>query len=296
MEQLNRIRIVLAALALVLVATPVTAQTQYDVEMRIETALKYPTDRPVVVSVLAQAFEGAKPLREPVTITLQVRNVSSREIVAERELVVSAGEIAYITIGQLNVSDVAYEVTAIGSQGTKTSEEQRQRFRVYPPPQEYEVAWLSGERIRFIPTEEVDLTIREWIDHGLQKEHVRTLQLVGNSKLELDVPQGYRRVLYDVEDAHTWRNYQRARSGETADGLPYEWEFGDVRRVEPYASLWSVEALVLRSIGAGLIGLVFVLSLSNGLARVLEARAHRPLSARRRRRRRAQEELEDERA
>lgn len=270
MERRGMVVATLLLLTVSMVLPAPAAAADGNVQIRLNSYIKYPSDRDITVSVTAQAFEtvgadNVKPLREPVDVLIEVRNSSSRQLIASRDITIQANEETIVRLGRMNVSQVPYEVTAIGTQGEKTSIKVAQLFNVYSPPQRYTAIWLSGKQFRIIPLDEsVNLTITEYVDHGLLHRDVsRSFQLDGNHTMKIEVPQGYRRVIYHVEDEYGWANYERVDDGQAFDGPAYEWEFGDIRRVEPYSTFVSPWTWGMMSIGVAQVVLLLGLVVRN---------------------------------
>ena len=145
--------------------------------LRLEATLDYHSDRPIVVALQTRGHDaGRKPLEAPVKVDPQVRNLTTREVVISRTVIVDAGVQTLITLGQTPIG--SYEVLGIGHQVGSSSRQIIQDLQVCPPPLRYAAAWFAGEHFHVVPIDDpVNLTINEWVDHGTRLELTRTLQL-----------------------------------------------------------------------------------------------------------------------
>jgi len=224
-----------------------------DVEMRLDSAIQYPNDRPITIVVEGMGFLDDKPSRSRVQVDAELRWANGT--IAERQSAnVQPGIRTPITFGTQSTVG-SYFIHATARVGTVSSDPESQRTRVTYAPQEYTAGFLSEGRFLVSPLDEnTNLTVTEYLDTGTGIIEGRTW-VIGNESLDVEVPQGYLAIRYNVIDENGWMNYERANSGLTVHGSPYVWLYGDLTRIEPVASFvrWG-------SIAFGVVGGLLVLT------------------------------------
>jgi len=230
------------------------AQNVEAVEIRLDTAIQYPNDRPINIIIEGMAFASDKPSRSQVEVTAELRWPNST--LAEVQTVsVSPGIRTSITFDSVKSVGVMY-IYATGETNGITSEVQTQRTRITYAPQQYTAGFLEGGRFIVTPLQKhLNLTISEYLDNGNSIVPGRTFFVSGeNSSLNVEAPKGYLAVRYSIQDENGWLNYERAEgTGLTVHGTPYVWIYGDLQRIEPFATLLSPISIVFGVIGSVLI-------------------------------------------
>jgi hypothetical protein len=242
--------LLLALLVVPMFATSATATVQ-DIELRLDSSIQYPNDRPMVVMVEAMAFENDKPSRSQLSITVEIRWPNGT---IAQEMTVSAepGIDTPLTFSRMKEVGV-YFVMGSATAGDLTSDTQVQRTRVTYAPQEYTAGFLDKGRFMLtVLDDESSITVTEYLDNGYSITEGRSFN-VGNGTLDVEVPMGYMAVRYNVIDEHGWMNYERATSGITVHGTPYVWLYGDLTRIEPVASFVSWASIAFGIVGGSLV-------------------------------------------
>jgi hypothetical protein len=220
-----------------------------DVEIRLDTAIQYPNDRSVNIVVEAMAFENDKP------------SLANIDIVAE--LKYPNGTLMHETTDNLQpgmrstivfppIEEVGkYYVYVYGEAGGKRSSTESQTMRITFAPQTYTAGFTDGGRFIVSPTETyVNLTIQEYVDTGIALMPSNTY-FTNGSYVDIDVPDGYLAVRYNIIDENGWQNFERAeKTGLTVHGTPYVWLYGDLKRVEPVSSLVSPASIFVAILGS----------------------------------------------
>tara|TARA_B110000444_G_scaffold197342_1_gene188158 strand:+ start:3312 stop:4235 length:924 start_codon:yes stop_codon:yes gene_type:complete len=229
-----------------------------DVEMRLDTAIQYPNDRPVNIVVEGMAFQNDKPSMSNIDIVAEVR-FANGTLMFEQQSTVSPGIRTSITFPA--IEEVGrYYVYTYGEAGGIRSGTESQTMRITYAPQTYTAGFTDGGRFIVSPLQEyVNLTIQELRDSGNALEPGNTY-FTNGSYLDIDVPDGYLAVRYTISDENGWMNYERADStGLTVHGTPYVWIYGDLSRVEPVSSLVSPAGIIIAIIG----GMMILIGLFN---------------------------------
>ncbi len=220
-----------------------------DVEIRLDTAIQYPNDRSVNIVVEAMAFENDKPSLSKVDIVAQLKYTNGT-LIAETTDNLQPGIRSTIVFPP--IEEVGkYYVFVYGEAGGKRSSTESQAMRITYAPQTYTAGFTDGGRFIVSPTETyVNLTIQEYLDTGIALTPGDTY-FTNGSYLDIDVPEGYLAVRYNIIDENGWQNYERADdTGLTVHGTPYVWLYGDLKRVEPVSSLVSPASIFVAILGS----------------------------------------------
>lgn len=234
---------------LLILLIPNASAVIQDVEIRLDTAIQYPNDRSVNIVVEAMAFENDKP------------SLANIDIVAE--LKYPNGTLMHETTDNLQpgirstivfppIEEVGkYYVYVYGEAGGKRSSTESQTMRITYAPQTYTAGFTDGGRFIVSPTETyVNLTIQEYVDTGIALMPSNTY-FTNGSYVDIDVPDGYLAVRYNIIDENGWQNFERAeKTGLTVHGTPYVWLYGDLKRVEPVSSLVSPASIFVAILGS----------------------------------------------
>ncbi len=237
---------------LIVIFTPTSSAAIQDVQMRLDTAIQYPNDRQVQIVVEALAFENDKPSLSAIDVYAEVR-WQNGTVMYESSVNVQPGIRSTITFPAID--DVGkYYIFCYGEAGGLRSTTESQTMRVTYAPQTYTAGFLSSGDFILTPTQKyVNLTIQEYLDSGISVLPGKTYKTNG-SYLQIDVPEGYLAVRYNVVDENGWMNYERAdETGLTVHGSPYVWIFGDLKRVEPVSSLVGTASILVGILGASMI-------------------------------------------
>jgi hypothetical protein len=227
-----------------------------DVQLRLDTAIQYPNDRQVNIVVEAMAFENDKPSLQNVEITALIKWKNGTTMF-EQSAKVQPGlrtSMVFPPIDEVGT----YYVYAFGEAGGLRSTTESQTMRITYAPQLYRAGFTSQSTFLVSPNQgNLNLTIQEYLDDGLSITPGKTYKTNG-SILEIGVPSGFLAVRYNIIDENGWMNYERSdSSGLTVHGPPYVWVYGDLERVEPFASLKSTASIFVGIVG-GLLVLVGV--------------------------------------
>lgn len=216
----------------------VEAQTIQDVELRLDTAIQYPNDRSVNVVVEAMAFAENKPARSKIDVHVEIRYANGT-VAQTSEASVEPGIRTTITFDEINEVG-KYYVFAHGTVGSRQSTTESQTMRITYAPQQYTAGFLEGGRFILTPMQSnLNLTIQEYLDNGNSIVPGETY-FTNGSVVDIDVPKGYLAIRYNVIDENGWQNYERSdKTGLTVHGTPYVWIYGDLKRVQPMATLVS---------------------------------------------------------
>tara|TARA_Y100001937_G_scaffold117094_1_gene169919 strand:+ start:1360 stop:2271 length:912 start_codon:yes stop_codon:yes gene_type:complete len=220
-----------------------------DVEIRLDTAIQYPNDRSVNIVVEAMAFEDDKPSLSNVDIVAEIKYTNGT-LIYETTDNLQAGIRSTIIFPP--IEEVGkYYVYVYGEAGGKRSSTETQAMRITFAPQTYTAGFTDGGRFLVSPTETyVNLTVQEYLDTGIALTPGKTYFSNG-SYLDIDVPEGYLAVRYNIIDENGWQNYERAdETGLTVHGTPYVWLYGDLKRVEPVSSLVSPASIFVAILGS----------------------------------------------
>ena len=243
----------LMLLVMPLASIPVSAQSIEAVEIRLDTGIQYPNDRSINIIVEGMGFSANKPARTQVEVTAELRWANST-LAQEQTISAQPGVRTTITFDTITDVGVMY-VYARGEVNGVISEMQMQRTRITYAPQQYTAGFLEGGRFLVTPLQDsVNLTVNEYLDDGISLLPGRTLLVSGNGTLDIEAPSGYLAVRYSIQDENGWMNYERAEeSGLTVHGTPYVWIYGDLQRIEPFATIVSPISVVFGIVGVLLI-------------------------------------------
>lgn len=241
-------------LPLLVNAQTVSAQSVEIVEMRLNTAIQYPNDRPISIVVEGMAFQDDKPSRTSIQVTAELRWPNST-LAQTQELSVQPGIRSTITFDKVDTVGLLY-IYAWGEVNDVKSTTETQRTRITYAPQQYTAGFLEGGRFLLTPLQKhLNLTVSEYLDDGNSILPGRTWVVSnGSNYLDIQAPKGFLGVRYSIQDENGWLNYERADdSGLTVHGTPYVWIYGDLDRVEPFATLVSPISILFGAIGAILV-------------------------------------------
>ena len=228
-----------------------------DVELRLNSELQYPNDRPISVAIQAMAFEDDKPSRTPVLIRAEIRWLNGTAVQTQ-EVSVPPGVQTIIMFE--NIKDVGrYYVYAQATvKDSIVNDDDMQSIRITYAPQQYTAGFLDSGSFIVTPLYEDNegkLTVTETMETGMGTVQGSTY-MVTNKSIEIDVPEGYVAVRYNIIDENGWYNYERSdHTGITIHGTPYVWLYGDLSRVEPVATFVS-----FGNIGIGILGSILILT------------------------------------
>lgn len=228
---------------------PTSTAAIQDVQMRLDTAIQYPNDRQVNIVIESMAFENDKPSLASIDITAEIRYLNGT-IMYETTANVQPGVRSSITFPP--IEEVGkYYVYAYGEAGGLRSTTESQTMRVTFAPQTYTAGFLSEGTFIVTPTQKyLNLTIQEYLDSGTSVLPGKTYKTNG-SYIQIDVPEGYLAVRYNIIDENGWMNYERAENtGLTVHGTPYVWLYGDLTRVEPVSSLIGTASILIFVLGS----------------------------------------------
>ena len=229
-------RFVMTSVLVLLIFAPTATASIQDVELRLDTAIQYPNDRPVNIVVEGMAFEDDKPSLSKVEIRAEIRWANGT-VMTSQESSVQPGIRTSITFSPIN--DVGrYYVFVSGEAGGVRSGTESQTMRITYAPQEYTAGFTDGGRFLVSPKQTyLNLTIQEYLDDGTSVLPGRVFKTNG-SVVDITVPDGYLAIRYNVIDQNGWMNYERSdQTGLTVHGGPYVWLYGDLARIEPVSSL-----------------------------------------------------------
>tara|TARA_B110000444_G_scaffold203080_1_gene195507 strand:- start:1928 stop:2842 length:915 start_codon:yes stop_codon:yes gene_type:complete len=237
------------ALLIFILLIPNASAVIQDVEIRLDTAIQYPNDRSVNIVIEAMAFENDKPSLANIDIVAQLKYANGT-LMAETSDNLQPGIRSTIVFPP--IEEVGkYYVYVYGEAGGKRSSTESQTMRITYAPQLYTAGFTDGGRFLVSPTETyVNLTIQEYRDTGTSLTPGKTY-FTNGSYLDINVPDGYLAVRYNIVDENGWQNYERAdSSGLTVHGTPYVWLYGDLKRVEPVSSLVSPASIIIAVLGS----------------------------------------------
>ena len=234
-------------------ASTVSASNIEAVEIRLDTGIQYPNDRPINIVVEGMAFASDKPARTEVMVTAELR-WPNMTIADEQVVFLQPGVRTTITFDKITQVGVMY-VYAKGEVNGVVSELQQQRTRITFAPQQYTAGFLDEGRFLVTPLQEhLNLTISEYVDDGFSVLPGRTWIISGGETLDIKAPSGYMAVRYSIQDENGWMNYERAEeTGLTVHGSPYVWIYGDLERIEPFSTLITPISVVFGVLGSVLI-------------------------------------------
>tara|TARA_Y100001973_G_scaffold105526_1_gene179030 strand:+ start:1157 stop:2104 length:948 start_codon:yes stop_codon:yes gene_type:complete len=237
------------------IALPIaSAQSADVVEIRLDTAIQYPNDRPINIVVEGMAFADDKPSRTPITVTAELRWPNST-LAQVQEVSVNPGIRTTVVFDKVDTVGLMY-IYAWGEVNGVSSTTETQRARITYAPQKYTAGFLEGGRFLVTPLQDhLNLTVSEYLDDGNSIVPGRTFFVShGNDTLDIEAPKGYLAVRYSVQDENGWMNYERSEgSGLTVHGTPYVWIYGDLERVQPFATILNPIGRIFGFMGALLI-------------------------------------------
>jgi hypothetical protein len=245
-------RLAITFILFVMIFAPTASASIQDVELRLDTAIQYPNDRPVNIVVEGMAFEDDKPSLSKVEIKAEIRWANGT-VMTSQESLVQPGIRTSITFSPINEVG-RYYVFVSGEAGGVRSGTESQTMRITYAPQEYTAGFTDGGRFIVSPKQTyLNLTIQEFLDDGTSVLPGRVFKTNG-SIVDITVPEGYLAIRYNVIDQNGWMNYERSdQTGLTVHGGPYVWLYGDLARIEPVSSLVRPFSIFVGVIGSLLI-------------------------------------------
>lgn len=248
---MRKFAIIFAAIFLVSLIPSVNAEQYQDVELRLNSDLQYPNDRPINVLVQAMAFEDDKPSRTPVLIHAEIRWLNGTAVQTQ-EVSVAPGVQTIILFEKMEEVGRYYVYARATIQDSIHTDDDMQSIRITYAPQQYTAGFLDAGSFIVTPLyndNEGQLTITETMETGMGTVKGSTY-IVTNQSLEIDVPEGYVAVRYNIIDENGWYNYERSdHTGLTIHGTPYVWIYGDLSRVEPVATFVSIGNVIIGILG-----------------------------------------------
>lgn len=253
---MNKTIFLLVILLLPIIATATTASAQVveAIEIRLDSAIQYPNDRPINVVVEGMAFNSDKPARTSIIVTAELRWPNST-LAQTQEISVQPGIRTTIVFDNVGTVGLLY-IHAWGSVNGIDSTVETQRTRITYAPQKYTAGFLDGGRFLVTPLQtHLNLTVSEFLDDGISILPGRSFTITdGNNSLDIQAPTGFLGVRYIIQDENGWMNYERSdNSGLTVHGTPYVWIYGDLDRVEPFATLLNPISITFGAIGVVMI-------------------------------------------